>query len=49
MRGGYYGTKDYGDKIYDGQIWKEINKPHGNGMMIWANGDIDNYNGQWKY
>jgi hypothetical protein len=47
MRGGYYGTKIYDDKTYDGQIWPEKNKPHGNGMMIWNNGDV--YHGKWQY
>lgn len=47
MRGGRYGQKEYDDKTYDGQIWPEINKPHGHGMMTWNNGD--NYIGQWRY
>jgi hypothetical protein len=45
MRGGYYGTKIYDDKTYNGQIWPEKNNPHGNGMMIWNNGDV--YDGKW--
>jgi hypothetical protein len=49
MIGGRYGQKVYDDgKIYDGQIWPEINKPHGNGMMTWNNGD-QQYIGQWSY
>ena len=47
MKGGYRGTKIYLDKTYNGQIWPEVDKPHGKGTMTWDNGDV--YDGQWRY
>jgi hypothetical protein len=47
MKGGYRGTKIYLDKTYNGQIWPEVDKPHGKGTMKWDNGDV--YDGQWRY
>ena len=47
MIGGYVGRRMYLDKTYEGQIWPQVNKPHGNGTMTWNNGDV--YHGQWKY
>ena len=47
MKGGYRGTKIYLDKTYNGQIWPEVDKPHGRGTMTWNTGDV--YDGQWRY
>ena len=47
MIGGDIQVKKYDDSTYHGQIWPEIDKPHGNGTMTWNNGDV--YEGQWRY